>query len=241
MEYETLDGIIVDFFNGLGWWGNLLLIIISLLLATILGGVIGIQRELNGHAAGFRTHVLISLATALIMIISIYGLSSTNASGTRDPMRLAAAGVAGAGFIGAGCIIKNGSTVKGLTTSATIWLVTAIGLCCGCGWFVIAIVVTVIAWIVLVVFAKVDVWVNKKNAHIVVLSDLDSPVLSQLLEYLEKYHIQYKDLSSSFTDHEGQRCLRTHITCSGKSSDEIQEFIQVFKDEVKPIDILLIK
>ncbi len=241
MGYKTLDGIIVDYFNGLGWWGNLILILISLVLATVCGGIIGMQREINGHAAGFRTHVLICLATALIMIISIYGLSSSNASGTRDPMRLAAAGVAGAGFIGAGCIIKNGSTVKGLTTSATIWLVTAIGLCCGCGWFVIAVIVTAISMVVLVLFAKVDIWANRRNAHIVVLSDLESPVLSQLLEYLEKYHIQYRDLSSTFAEHDGKRCLRTHITCSGKSKEEIDQFIAEFKEEVNPIDITLLK
>ena len=104
-----LDSIIINYFNSLGWWGNLILIVLSLVLATAFGGIIGYQREINGHSAGFRTHILISLGSALIMVLSIYGVPG---EATRDPMRLAAAGVTGISFLGAGCIIKNGVVVE---------------------------------------------------------------------------------------------------------------------------------
>ena len=71
----SADSIIINFFNNLGWWGNLTLIIISLLLSTVFSGLIGYQREINGHAAGLRTHILISLGSTLIMILSIYAFS----------------------------------------------------------------------------------------------------------------------------------------------------------------------
>ncbi|MCD8209900.1 MAG: MgtC/SapB family protein [Coprobacillus sp.] len=235
---EGLDSIIVNFFNDLGWWGNLILIFLSLILATIFGGIIGLQREMNGHSAGFRTHVLISLACALIMVISIYGISLT---ADRDPMRLAAAGVTGAGFLGAGCIIKNGATIKGLTTSATIWLVTAIGLCCGAGMFTIALITTIISMIVLVLFNRVDDWAGRRNNHVVVLASLEQPVLNDILSYLEKYHITYRELDSNFTEHNGEKVIRVQFTCVGKQRAELEKFVEDFKEEVKPIDISLMK
>ncbi len=235
---EGLDTIIINFFNDLGWWGNLLLILISLLLATILGGLIGLQREMNGHAAGFRTHVLISLACALIMVISVYGISGT---ANRDPMRLAAAGLTGAGFLGAGCIIKNGATIKGLTTSATIWLVTAIGLCCGAGMFTIAVITTIISMIVLIVFNRVDLWAGRKNNRVVVLAPVDQPVLNNILTYLEKYHITYKELESNFTEHEGRKVIRVQFVCMGKQRADIEQFVEDFREETNPIEISILK
>ncbi len=231
---EGIDTIIVNFFNDLGWWGNLILIVLSLLLATIFGGVIGLQREINGHAAGFRTHVLIALGTALIMVLSIYGIPG---SVSRDPMRLAAAGVTGAGFIGAGCIIKNGSTVRGLTTSATIWLVTAIGLCCGAGFFVIGAFTTILSLVVLVAFGRVDKWINRRGTHIVVLSDVESSALSDLMVYLDRYHISYREFDTNFTEHHGKKVIRTHFVATTKNSEDIDKFIEAYKNEVKPVDI----
>ncbi|MCD8195260.1 MAG: MgtC/SapB family protein [Coprobacillus sp.] len=231
---EGIDTIIVNFFNGLGWWGNLILIVLSLLLATIFGGIIGLQREINGHAAGFRTHVLIALATALIMVLSIYGIPG---SASRDPMRLASAGVTGAGFIGAGCIIKNGSSVRGLTTSATIWLVTAIGLCCGAGFFVVGAITTLLSIVVLIAFGRVDRWIGRRGTHIVILSDIDSTVLSDLLVYLDKYHISYRDIDSNFSESKGKKVIRTHVVVSAKHSEDIDKFMEDFKENVKPLDI----
>ena len=76
LSYNSVDRMVVDFFNGLGAWGNFALVSISLLISVILGGVLGYQREINGHSAGLRTHILISLGSCLLMILSNYGLNS---------------------------------------------------------------------------------------------------------------------------------------------------------------------
>src|SRR5574344_905122 len=140
--YYSLDRVIVDYFNGLGAWGNFALVVISLIIATLLGGLLGYQREINGHSAGLRTNILISLSSCLIMILSQYGLNGY--FGDHDPMRLAAAAVTGIGFLGAGSIVQNGITIKGLTTAATIWVAMAIGMACGAGWWIVAIVATLL-------------------------------------------------------------------------------------------------
>ena len=119
---------------------------IRLLAAAGLGAAIGYQRERVGKPAGLRTHILISVGSALFTIASVYGFIPV-----ADPARVAAGVVAGIGFIGAGAIIHRGGgdIVTGLTTAATIWVVAAIGLASGAGLFLVAGVTTGITLAVL--------------------------------------------------------------------------------------------
>ncbi len=239
--FATPDGLdihIINFFNNLGWWGNLILLLISLLLATFFGGLLGLQRELNGHPAGFRTHVLISLGSALIMILSIYGVPG---EATRDPMRLAAAGVTGVGFLGAGAIIKNGISVKGLTTSATIWVTMAIGMACGAGYFTLGTLTTIIALLTLVAFKYIEIWANKKAINIQILVEPNCPVYKDLIPLLEKHEIIYKDFSTTLVELDNGAALRIYFKCSEKDKGSILTFIEDFRAKVKPIEISIIK
>jgi len=123
-------------------------ILIRLFLGTLLGGVIGFERESHGRPAGFRTHLLVCLASVLIMIVSeeYYHLASTNPAFIRiDPARIAAGAITGVGFLGAGVIIKSGFSVQGLTTAACLWIVSAIGLSVGAGLYAPAVISTMIA------------------------------------------------------------------------------------------------
>ncbi len=117
--------------------------------AAALGGAIGIERELREREAGFRTHMLVSVGAALFTIVSAYAWTDftfSQASGvTFDPTRIAAQIVTGIGFIGAGAIIRQGLTVRGLTTAATLWMVAAIGMACGAGFYWAAVIATAIA------------------------------------------------------------------------------------------------
>src|SRR5699024_2156148 len=99
----------------------------------VLGGLIGLERERLDRAAGFRTHALVAVASALIMVVSTYGFPATSreGGGGLDPSRMAAQVVSGVGFLGAGVIILRGNTVRGLTTAATIWAVAGLGLAAG--------------------------------------------------------------------------------------------------------------
>ncbi len=127
---------------------TLLDIILRLLLAAALGAGIGYQRERANKPAGLRTHILISVGSALFTVVSIFGFGDGV-----DPSRVAAGVVTGIGFIGAGVIFRGirGDHVMGLTTAASIWITAAIGLAAGVGMYLIATIVAVIAVLVLMI------------------------------------------------------------------------------------------
>ena len=125
------------------FWTELLRVI----LATILGGIIGLEREFHGKAAGLRTNLLICLGAAVFTIISKQMAQGVDNSSLT---RIAAQIVTGVGFLGAGAIIQDTGGIHGLTTAATIWLVASIGMDCGAGLYRLAILVTVIAMFVLI-------------------------------------------------------------------------------------------
>jgi putative Mg2+ transporter-C (MgtC) family protein len=107
-----------------------------LLLAAVLGGAIGAERELNDQAAGLRTHMLLTIGACLFTLVSAYGFGS--GIGT-DPSRLAAQIVTGIGFLGGGAIVRHGLTVKGLTTAASIWATASVGVAIGAGRYVLGV------------------------------------------------------------------------------------------------------
>lgn len=122
--------------------------ILRIFLAALLGGVVGLEREYRSKEAGFRTHFLVALGSALFMIVSAYGFEGTQVSDSHrlDVSRVAAQVVSGIGFIGAGTIIfhKSQNVVSGLTTAAGLWVTAAIGLACGGGMYIVASVATVL-------------------------------------------------------------------------------------------------
>jgi putative Mg2+ transporter-C (MgtC) family protein len=154
------------------WHINHFDLTIRMLLAAGLGGLIGLEREWSNHAAGFRTHILVCIGSAAIMLLSIYGFGEfANEYNVRmDPARLAAQVISGIGFLGAGAIMRTGSTVSGLTTAASIWVVAAIGLCVGAGFFYGAGLVTVLVLLSLFVLNKWERYLmrNRRNQEIVI-------------------------------------------------------------------------
>jgi putative Mg2+ transporter-C (MgtC) family protein len=113
--------------------------LLRLALAGALGGLIGLERELRDREAGLRTHLLVSLGAALFTIAGAYGFASFRLT---DPTRVAAQIVTGIGFLGAGAIIRQGSSIRGLTTAATLWVVAAVGLAAGAGYYSAALITT---------------------------------------------------------------------------------------------------
>jgi putative Mg2+ transporter-C (MgtC) family protein len=117
---------------------------LRLLLATFLGAIIGLQRELSGKEAGLRTNMLICLGSALFTVLSIYGFLGS------DPARVAGGVATGIGFIGAGVILhRTGGVVTGLTTAATIWAVAGIGMAAGAGLYIVSAVATALTLVIL--------------------------------------------------------------------------------------------
>ena len=125
---------------------------VRLVVALLLGGVIGWERELQRMPAGFRTHALVSLGSAIFTIISAHAFTGP----TSDPTRVAAQIVSGIGFLGGGAILHYGGTVRGLTTAASLWAVAAVGMAAGAGLFVIAAVSAVLVIVALEVFQRLE-------------------------------------------------------------------------------------
>jgi putative Mg2+ transporter-C (MgtC) family protein len=126
-------------------WAEILL---RIGLAAVLGGAIGLERELREREAGLRTHMLVSVGAALFTLVSAYAWTdwrfSTESGVVFDPTRIAAQVVTGIGFLGAGAIIRQGLSVRGLTTAATLWVVAAIGMATGAGYYAAAAITTVL-------------------------------------------------------------------------------------------------
>ncbi len=127
--------------------------LLRLVLAAVLGGAIGVERELREREAGLRTHLLVSVGSALFTIVSAYGFHAFLTSGQSvvraDPTRIAAQIVTGIGFLGAGAIIRQGLSVRGLTTAATLWVVAAVGLASGAGYYSAAVITTALVLVAL--------------------------------------------------------------------------------------------
>src|SRR5574344_1072568 len=218
---------IIDLGNGTSFsLGNLLLVAISLFMTLLCSGVIGYEREFHGHSAGLRTHMLVAVSSALIMIISIYGFSFSYYS-NRDPARLAAQVVSGIGFLGAGTIIQTGTDVKGLTTATTLWLSMAIGLACGSGNFVIAILGTIIALVALIMMKHLEKFANRKNPIIMVVVKSDAPVMKEILEISARYGVSVRDVDSQLTGNGSKLRITMHCFATNKTS------MNVFIEEIK--------
>ncbi|MBI4698551.1 MAG: MgtC/SapB family protein [Nitrospirae bacterium] len=133
--------------------------ILRLLIGAVIGGVIGFEREIHGRAAGFRTQLIVCVASVLIMIVSEnYHLRLQNIEPTFriDPARLASGALIGIGFLGAGVIVKSGFAIRGLTTAASIWIVSAIGLAIGGGFYVEGITTAFITIFALFFLRKIE-------------------------------------------------------------------------------------
>jgi len=141
--------------------------VLRVLLAVVLGGAIGIEREIDAQPAGFRTHILICLGAALFGLISIHAFAPFEATRNStdvqiDITRVASQVVVGVGFLGGGAILKYGASIRGLTTAASMWVAAAVGLAAGVGYYWAAVAVTVAALVSLTGFRQLRAWVRRR-------------------------------------------------------------------------------
>ncbi len=141
-------------------------IFVRILVAAILGGFIGLERDIRGRAAGLRTHILVAMGAAVFMILSERVASGPAGSGLQfDRGRIAAQVVTGIGFLGAGVIIKSGANVRGLTTAACLWTAAAIGMAAGGGYYFLAVFPTLIALVCLILLKYFEIFSYSKNSY----------------------------------------------------------------------------
>lgn len=181
------------------WVIDELHITIRLVMALFLGGLIGFEREVSSHAAGLRTHILVCVGSALVMLLSMYGFSAfVNEVNVRiDPSRLAAQVISGIGFLGAGTIIFNGRSITGLTTAASLWVVAGIGLAIGAGFYYAAVLACFMVLISLWILNKVEhKYFNGKKIRILKILTIDQPgTLGLITTLLGKQKVDIRKIS----------------------------------------------
>ncbi|MDQ8738922.1 MgtC/SapB family protein [Paenibacillus sp. LHD-38] len=151
-------------------------ILLRLMLALLLGGLVGFEREQSNHAAGLRTNILVCLGSCLLMLLSMYGFSAfVDEPNVRvDPARLAAAVITGIGFLGAGTILFTGKSITGLTTAASLWVVSAIGLAVGAGFYFASATATIMVLVTLWAFNKLEKrYISAKKEHLIKIKSND--------------------------------------------------------------------
>lgn len=177
-------------------------LIVRLVLACALGGLVGIERERTKHPAGFRTHILVCIGSALIMLCNLYIYEKYKYMVNIDPARLGAQVISGIGFLGAGTILKEGATVKGLTTAASLWAVAGIGLSVGLGFYLGAAVATVLVLITLMLFSKFENYINwNKRYALLKIKSVDRPgQIGKIGTELGSRDVQIEDISMEPVD-----------------------------------------
>lgn len=203
---ETLDEIWSQFTGD-----DFSIIVIRLLTALVLSGLIGFERELNNHFAGFRTHILVGVGACSMMILSLFGFTSflEEYDNIRfDPARIPSYVVSGIGFLGAGTIMVYGGTIRGLTTAATIWAVAGVGLVVGAGMYGLAVVATIIILISLAFLNNFERLFKKgkssKTIEILVESKMR---LTEVVSIIERYNGNIKSIEIQKVDETAQKAV----------------------------------
>lgn len=170
---------------------------IRIILAAVLGGAIGLEREIREHTAGFRTHILVAVGAAAFTVASSYGLEDTDF----DPNRISAGVVTGIGFLGAGAIVRYGASVRGLTTAASLWAVAAVGLLAAQGFYSAALLTTAVVIISLYLLRLIEdrlIYPHTGRA-VGVRVHFRSPgyaALAELVGALQRSHIMVKEIAT---------------------------------------------
>ena len=171
--------------------------VFRLLLGAVIGGIIGYERQVHGRPAGFRTHILVCVACVLLMNASGYYHSlgvSEPAYLRADPGRIAAGAITGVGFIGAGVVLRTGFSIQGLTTAATIWMVSAIGLAVGEGLYLASIVTTGITMFSLVLLRRIERRMTKLYSRVLTIEAGDIVKEDDIIAVLTKHDVHISNV-----------------------------------------------
>lgn len=215
-------------------------IVFRLFCAMIAGFAIGFEREKHYQPAGLRTHMVLALGASLVMIISILiPVEFLKLFPSSDPTRIAAQAVSGIGFLGAGAIFRYGFNVKGLTTAASIWTTSAIGLGFGAGLYAPALAGTVMLIIILQIFEKVESWlVERKDVRILTVEFKSGALeISDLVQAVKAHDVVVRQMSIAELIHSGNVEVKINCRLNGKTS--IKQLFQDIKSlgEIKVLRI----
>lgn len=211
-------------------------IFIKICLAALLGGLIGLERELHGQAAGLRTHMIVSTGSCLIMLVSIF-VPEAYPNLQADPGRIAAQAVTGIGFLGGAAILKYGFTIRGLTTAACIWAACAVGLGTGIGFFSGSVICTVVILITVSIFDKLEkVIINKREYRTVCITYKGrDDFIDKVKEIIKEKDILIKKIDVDYRT-EGDLYTVSYL-CSSPRQIDIVGLVADIKKKLEPISI----
>ncbi|WP_077066211.1 MgtC/SapB family protein [Paraclostridium sordellii] len=169
-------------------------IITRLLIALIIGGLTGLEREKSYQFAGFRTHILVAVGSCITSITSVILFIDYGGKTSLDPSRLTAQVLSGIGFLGTGAILKNSSGIRGLTTAAGIWATACIGIAIGYGQYTLGILAWVFVLITLYILKNIDKLLFRKKQNILTIEVDDINIISTLYNKLEKSQIKINNI-----------------------------------------------
>ncbi|MEM0952116.1 MAG: MgtC/SapB family protein [Cyanobacteria bacterium P01_H01_bin.74] len=206
--------------------------IIRLLLAVLLGSVVGLEREFGQQYAGLRTHILVCLGATVFTLISISDMGagpSFIAQGdaayqlARDPGRIAAQVVTGIGFIGGGAVLRNGSSIRGLTTAASLWLMASVGMLIGVGSYQLAVLTTLLSFLVLFFIGMLEHSVfnkhQKKHSRFVIQLTIDASSNDMFQAWVEE-HFSNQVLDVKMTKNNQEKTLGYHYIMNTRGSQK---------------------
>lgn len=211
-----------------------LVIVVRLVAALSIGGLIGLERSLHGRPAGFRTHSLVCLASALLMLVTVYQLhwmTEVPLEAIRaDPTRMAQGIMTGIGFLGAGVIFKEGLNVRGLTTAASIWITSAIGILVGIGFYLPAIIGAVLTLAVLALFRLIESKLpSEYYAHHILAFDRKSVMSEEAVRKLiGKHGFSLANLSSRLS--EGGKLFEYRMTIRSRDQHAVEALSKHLRD-----------
>ena len=178
---------------------------LRLVLSCIMGGIIGYERQMRHKSAGLRTNMLVALGACLIMLLSQALYDNVEGKTNADPARLAAQVVSGIGCLGAGAIMKEGLTVTGLTTAATLWVVAGVGLAVGAGFYLGAGVTTGVVFLILWNLSRLDMWVDHDRILALSIYTLDRPgQIMRISACIEDLHLRARGVKVKTDEDEAE-------------------------------------
>ncbi len=176
-------------------------ILAKLLLAAFLGGLLGLEREVHGRPAGFRTHLLVTVGACLMAVVSEhyfykFGIYDSSSAIRLDPSRVAAQIVTGIGFLGAGVILKEGQSVRGLTTAACLWVTAGIGMAIGAGLYLPGIAVALLSLVSLLVLKRLERLFKKDRYRTLIVNAVEGALTREtLLDVLDEQGLRLVDFA----------------------------------------------
>ena len=195
LQANFIDQWFIDLAKSLDGFGMLIYVFITVMISAVLSALIGLERYRRGENAGMRTHALLAVGCSFLTTISLYIFTVVGAVDTKfDISRIAAATVSGVGFLGAGVIIKDKFTVKGLSTATTLWISAAIGLATGAGFVLEAIIATIVTMLVVFIRNRLIIGIDRNAPHVVITSKEGYPIIEQINNVCNRNALNLKNV-----------------------------------------------